>query len=79
MLGNCITEDELTMIRQLLYAVGVFIIIFAGLNVRMIINDSILNDREWCFIKHWKFVFILSFVVSLAVFIYLRVMGQTHL
>ena len=67
------------IIRQLLLSIGVFLIIFVGLNVRMFINDRIFVDRDWSFKKHWKLLFVIALAVAVAAFIYLRVTGQTQL
>jgi len=65
--------------RQLIYAIGVFVIFFALGNLHIFITDHVIRDRDWSFKKHWKFVFVIALIASVAAFIYLRVTGQTQL
>ena len=67
------------MIRQLLYAVVVFLVFFVGLGIRSFIIDRVFNDREWFYEKHWKFALIASLLIAIALFVYLRVTGQMWL
>jgi hypothetical protein len=65
--------------RQILYAIGIFLVLFVGLNLRVFITDHIIKDRGWSFKKHWKFIFIIALIAAIVVFIYLIVTGQTQL
>ena len=67
------------MVRQLLYSVGVFILLFALGNFRIFFTDSILRDRGWSFKKYWKFTFVIALIAAIATFVYLFVTGQTQL
>jgi len=67
------------MSRQILYAIGVFIILFALGNLRIFITDYVFSDKGWSFNKYWKFTFVIALIAAIAVFVYLRVTGQTQL
>ena len=64
--------------RQILYAIGVFLVLFVVLNLSVFITDYVIKDRGWSFKKHWKFIFVVALVAAIAMFIYLRVTGQTQ-
>ena len=64
--------------RQILYAIGVFIVYFVLENIRVYFTDYVIKDRGWSFKKSWKLSFVFALIVAIAVFIYLRVTGQTQ-
>jgi hypothetical protein len=54
--------------RQLLYSLLVFVIVFAGLNLRMLFMN-LTAKRKTSFKKEWKFILLLSFVGAVIFFI----------
>jgi len=56
------------MIKQLLYSLLVFVIVFAGLNVRMLFMN-LTAKKKTSFKKEWKFILLLSFVGAVAFFV----------
>jgi len=57
------------MIKQLLYSLLVFVIVFVGLNVRMIFIDGLSSKRELSFKKNLKSNLLLSLIGAIAFFV----------
>lgn len=78
-LDGRILVGEIMLLRQIFYAVGVFVVLFALGNLHIFITDYVIKDRGWSFKKHWKFIFVIALIGAITTFAYLRVTGQTQL
>jgi len=69
----------MVMGRQLFLAFLVFSVLLFAMIARSYIFDCVLSDKKWSFKTHWKSAVILSFLLALAFFVYLRITGQIWL